>query len=282
MQNLRFIFLGTDPLAKALLDELESNGYLPYLIITNKGKLNNKKVLIEPIEKIWANERNIRTIEPEKITDEVIDMLKITNPELLIVASYGKILPKSLIDIPKYGVMNLHPSLLPKLRGPSPIRSAILNDEKETGVSIMLLDEKMDHGPLLAQKKVEIDNWPPQGKILDEKLAEVGAKLLVEVLPKWINGEITPIEQNHELATFCQEFKKEDGEIDFADDPYKNFLKIQAFQNWPGTYFFEEKNGKKIRIKITEAKFENQELKILKVIPEGKKEINFEDYRRNK
>lgn len=273
---MKFVFLGTDPLARHILDALETGGYLPDLIVTTKGKLNNKKILIEPTEKIWAKQRNIRTIEPNRMDDEAIEEIKRINPDVLIVASYGKILPKTLLLIPKYGVLNLHPSLLPKLRGPSPIRSAILNDEKETGVSIMLLDEQMDHGPILAQKKVNLDAWPPKGTELDEKLADAGAKLLLEVLPKWLKGEIKAVEQDHSLATYCTEFTKQDGEISLSDDPYKNFLKFKAYEGWPGVFFFEEKGGKKVRVKITDATYENDEFKILKVIPEGKKEMDWE------
>jgi methionyl-tRNA formyltransferase len=276
----KFIFFGTDPLAKDILDTLKREGLLPVLIVGGTDKVDNKKNVISPTEKLWAIENNIAIIQPDKITKELIDNLASYNADVFIVASYGKILPKSLLELPKHGVINVHPSLLPELRGPSPIRSAILTDQKNTGVSIMILDQEMDHGPLLAQEKVSLDTWPTAGRKLDSILSKVGAELLAKVLPEWINGAIVPKEQDHTQATYCKEFDKKDGEINLEYDDYKNYLKICAFDGWPGTFFFLHHNDKQIRVKITEAEFANNKLVIKKVIPEGKKEMMFEDFRR--
>jgi methionyl-tRNA formyltransferase len=150
----------------------------------------------------------------------------------------------------------------------------------DVGVSIMLLDEKMDEGPILAQSKIMILNWPPHKNDLYKVLAEGGARLLAKTLPRYIEGDIKPVPQDASLATYCKLIKKENGEINLSDDPYKNFLKIRAFEGWPGTYFFVEKNGVKMRVKITDASYENGDLKILKVIPEGKSEMSYEDFKR--
>ncbi len=184
--------------------------------------------------------------------------------------AYGKILPQALLDIPQYGTINLHPSLLPKLRGPSPMRSAILNDEKETGVSVMLIDDKMDHGQILAQEKVVFEEWPHAHEV-EERLMLSGAKLLAATVPAYLAGEIVPQEQDDSQATYCSLFKKEDALLDLSDDPYQNFLKIRAFEGWPNAYFIH--NGK--HIKITEATFANGTLTIEKVIPEGGKEMDY-------
>lgn len=275
---IRFVFFGTDPLAKDILDTLKSGGFIPTLIVAGQDTIDNKKNIILPTEKNWAKENNVEVLEPQKITKEVVDKIATYNADIFIVASYGKILPNSLLKIPKYGVLNLHPSLLPELRGPSPMRSAILNDIKDTGVSVMLLDEEMDHGPILAQRKVSIAPWPQRGSLVDKTLSKAGAELLLEVLPKWITGSIKPEEQDHNKATYCKEFEKKDGLIDLNGDDYKNYLKICAFDGWPGTYFFVTHNGRDIRVKVTEAEYTNDKLIIKKVIPEGKKEMLYTDF----
>lgn len=144
---------------------------------------------------------------------------------------------KEILRIPKYGTLNVHPSLLPKLRGASPIISAILEDEKKTGVTIMLVDEKMDHGPIVAQASIEIEDWPPRASMLLEMLAVEGGNLLAEVIEPFIAGEITPEEQKHDEATYTKKIQKEDGLIDLSGDPYENLRKIRAFEGWPGTHF---------------------------------------------
>ena len=271
-----FAFFGTDNFSVGVLDELKKVGFLPTLIITSPNKPKGRGLKITPPPaKLWAIENKIDFVQPEKLDAEF-------NLPLGIVASYGKILPaKILASFPK-GALNVHPSLLPKYRGASPIQAQILNDEKKVGITIILMDEKMDHGPVLAKRELEIpssnDQIPneiPTTKELSEKLAAEGGKLLAETIPKWLAGEIKPIPQDNSQATFCQKITKEDGLIDLNGDSRQNFLKIQAFAGWPGAYFFVEQNGKKIRMKITKASFVNGQLKIESVIPEGKREISF-------
>lgn len=175
------------------------------------------------------------------------------------------------------GAVNMHPSLLPRLRGPSPIRSAILRDEKTVGVSIMLLDAEMDHGPLLAAKEVPCE-WPPRGRVLDDLLAREGAQLLAEILPRYLSGELQTHEQDHAAATYCGMFAKEDGEIRFTDDGYQNLLKVRAFDGWPGTYAFFEKDGKTLRVKILDAELVDGAFVPTTVIPEGKDRMRYHDF----
>ena len=255
--SIRFVFFGNPPLEGGVLDELSKAHLVP--------------------------QRTVRTTDN---MGEITSELANESWDVFVVASFGAILPQAFLDIPKRGVLNVHPSLLPRLRGPSPIRSAILNDEKETGVSIMLLDEKMDHGPLVAQKKVSVDppagGWPPHGKALDALLAHEGGKLLAQVLPLWVAGEIEAREQNHDLATYCKQFEKEDGLLDLSADAYQNLLKIRALEGWPGTYaFFERPStrsgqaGKRLRIQILDAHVDANKLVIDSVKPEGKKEMSY-------
>src|SRR3989344_1463465 len=263
-----FAFFGTDNFSVGVLDELKKVGFLPTLIITSPNKPKGRGLKITP--------------PPDKLEEKFNLEIGNWKLEIGVVASYGKILPaKILASFPK-GALNVHPSLLPKYRGASPIQAQILNDEKKVGVTIVLMDEKMDHGPVLAKRELEIpssnDQIPNEiltTKELSEKLAAEGGKLLAETIPKWLAGEIKPIPQDNSQATFCPKIVKEDGLIDLNDNPRQNFLKIQAFAGWPGAYFFVEQNGKKIRMKITKASFVNGQLKIESVIPEGKREISF-------
>lgn len=250
--NFRFVFFGTRPLAAGVLSELAAAGLTP-----------------------------TKHYETAEITPEFIAELASEEWDVFVVASFGKILPKAFLDIPRRGVVNMHPSLLPRLRGPSPVRSAILQNERETGVTIMLLNEKMDQGPIIAQRKVEIAEWPPRGRELDEILAHEGGKLLAEMLPQWVAGEIDAAEQNHDVATYCKIFTKEDGLLDLKADPYENLRKIRAFDGWPGTYTFFERAGKKIRVQILDAEIINGKLQIMTVKPEGKGEMEYDAFLRS-
>ncbi len=283
---MRIAFFGTPHIAVIVLSTLEKAGILPSLVVTNPDEPQGRKMtLTPPPVKIWADEHNITCIQPRSLRDRGE-----TNPlhshtwDLFIVVAYGKIIPKEMLNIPNHGTLNLHPSLLPKLRGASPIRSAILEDIHETGVTIMLMDEEMDHGPIVAQEIVSIPQpeWPMRGKDLDLLLAQRGGALLAKTIPEWMNDHITPEPQDHTQATFCGKITKEMGEIDLSADPYQNLLKIRAFDGWPGTYFFTEKNGKRIRTKITDAELApNGSLRILSVIPEGKKEMPYDVFIKN-
>jgi methionyl-tRNA formyltransferase len=216
-------------------------------------------------------------LQPETINEALLNALRAGSYEVYVLAAYGKILPKNILDLPKRGILNIHPSLLPKFRGASPVRAAILGNVPETGVTIIRLDEKMDHGPIVAQAKINIEmaDWPPPGRVLEEMLAREGGKLLAEVLQDYVAGGITPEPQDDSKATYCKKIVKEDGLLKLTDDPYQNFLKIRAFDGWPGAYFFAEKGGKQIRVKITDAEFKDGKLEILKVIPEGKREMDY-------
>jgi methionyl-tRNA formyltransferase len=274
----KLAFFGTFPLAEAVLNALEGAGLTPQLIVAGKDRLDRKKNVIHSPEKAWALARGIPVLQPEKIDEAFLSELRKDSWDAFVVASYGKILPQALLDIPKFGTINLHPSLLPKLRGPSPIRSAILNDEKEVGVSIMILDDEMDHGPLIGQKIVPVPEWPPKGTELDALLAREGAELLAAVLPKYFAGEITLQEQDHSQATYCKIFLKEDGEIDLKADAYQNLLKIRAFDGWPGTFAFFDRNGEKVRVVIIDAHIENGKLALDTVKPEGKPAMSYKDF----
>lgn len=285
--NINFAFFGTSEFSVIILDELKKSGFLPSLIITTPDKPKGRKLILTPSPvKIWATENNIKYIQPESLrlskNPHIVEEIKSYSKQdfdLFIVASYGKIIPQDILDIPSKKTLNVHPSLLPKLRGASPIQSAILF-ENETGVTIMRLDAEMDHGPIVAQENVAIENWPPYSDDLEKILGERGGKILADILPKWISGEIKEVDQDHGKATLCRKIEKVDGEINLLDDAEKNLRKIRAYNIWPTTYFFTEHLNKKIRVIIKRAKIENGELVLEKIIPEGKKEMSFEDFKK--
>ncbi len=285
MQNeipLKIAFFGTPDIAVWALGELVSAGYTPSLIVTVPDKPQGRKMLLTPPPtKVWALEHNIEVFQPETLkTKELLDLLTEQEWDLFIVVAYGLIMPSWLIDLPKYKTLNVHPSLLPKLRGASPIRTSILGDYNDTGVTIMLMDEKMDHGPILVQEKYD-GATPVPGSVLDQTLARKGGKMLAELIPSWTSGTLTPLEQNHTEATFCSKIEKKDAELILdpellptGEGAYKMLLKINAYDGWPQAFFFH--NGK--RIKIISAHIENDTLVLERVVPEGKKEMDFKQY----
>lgn len=280
-KDVRFVYFGTPEFAAIVLDELARAGYHPSLIVTAPDKPKGRKLVLTPSEvKRWAEAHGIPVITPSTLrNDEIISILQKEEAHLFVVAAYGKIIPKAVLEIPSHGVLNVHPSLLPKFRGSSPIESAILSDEPCTGVTIMKLDEEMDHGPVIAQRERIIPNWPPRGSELTRDLAHFGGTLLADIIPEWLNG-LQAFPQDHSRATFTKKITKEDGLVDLHTDPLSNYKKIRAYDDWPGAYFFVERNGKNVRVKITDATFEHGELKILRVVPEGKKEMSYEDFLR--
>lgn len=302
----KIVFFGTPEFAIPILDALRNNKLTPQLIITTPDKPKGRKMEISPPPvKIWAKKHNIAFLQPKTLKNpEIINELKNLNPDLFVIASYGKILPKDILDIPKYGTLNVHPSLLPRWRGPSPIQYTILAGDKETGVTIMLTDEEMDHGPILAQQKLKnYESGIMNYEELHHELAKLGAKLLIETIPKWVGGKIKPQEQDHSKATFSKIIKKQDGHINLQEETAEEIeRKIKALNPWPGTYTFWQKDGKKIRLILLEAErtfpydrkkvsgevFEHNNkltaqtkkgaLLIKRLKPEGKKEMGSDNF----
>ena len=279
-KKIKIAFFGTPEFSAKILEKMKQEDFKPSLVIATPDKPKGRNlVLTPPATKIWAEKNNIDVLQPTKLRDpEFLNKMKETVWDLFVVASYGKIIPQDILDLPKYGTINVHPSLLPRLRGASPMQSAILK-ENETGMTIMLMDADMDHGPILKQKKMDIPNWPPKITELENIMAEVGGQMLTGVIPLWIKGEIKPLEQNHSKATYIDKIKKEEALINFDDDPFWNYRKIQALQNLK-PHFFAERNSKKMRVIIRDAKMENGELIITRVLPEGKKEMDYQDFLR--
>lgn len=281
MNNAKFVFFGSSRFSCLVLDELIAAGFKPALIVATPDKPSGRKLaLTPPPTKVWADAHSIPCFQPDKLKNEdVREKLSALHADIFIVASYGKIIPQEILNIPARSTLNVHPSLLPKLRGATPLQSAILSED-ETGVTIIELDEQVDHGPILGAEKYVSENWPPYVDTLEADLAKIGGQLLAKLIPDWISGTLKATEQDHNKATFTKKISKEDGLIDLSGDPVQNLKKIRAYAGWPTAYFFAEHNGKKIRVVIKEAEIENGSLKISRVIPEGKKEMSYEDFLR--
>ena len=256
-KNIRFVFFGSLPAGKAgsqfssyVLEELELMGFSPILNITSAR-------------------------EPLPITE-----LRKSDADVFVVASFGKILPKELIELPKYQTLNVHPSLLPRLRGPAPIQGMILGGE-EPGVTIIRMDEKIDHGPILARVKVLITPWPDHYHVVEEKLGRAGGKILGALLSKWVSGEIQEVPQNNAKASYTKLIKKEDGLLNLNDPAELNLKKVLAYSTWPSAYMsFKNKRGKEIRMIVKDAKIKDGRFSPTRVIPAGKKEMDWQDFLR--
>ncbi len=279
--DLRIAFFGTPHFATYVLDELENAGIMPTLIVTVPDKPADRGLELKASAvKEWAETKGVDVVQPERldVSDVAADMIFNNEWDLFIVAAYGKLLPKSVLSVPQHGTLNVHPSLLPKLRGPSPIESAILGNQQETGVSVILLDEETDHGPIVAQASITPEPWPFKRSELEDLLWHEGGKLLAEAIPSFMEGTLKAEPQNHTDATFTPKLKKEDGLLDLTGDAYQNYLKFCAYEGWPGTYFFTERGGKKLRVKIIDAVYADSAFTPTRVIPEGKKEMAYEDF----
>lgn len=271
--NLKIVYIGTPEFSAVILKKLIQNGYAPVLVVTAPDKpVGRKQIITPPSVKILAQKNNIQVLQTEKIKN---CQSKIENfqPDLGILAAFGQIVPKNILNIPKYGFLNVHPSLLPKFRGPSPIQSAILNGDEETGVTIMLMNEKLDEGDIISNISDPFSKNETY-ETLHNKLAELGGNLLVKTIPDWVSGKIKAKPQNNAKATYSKILKKEDGRIDWTKPADFIDRQIKALNPWPGT--FDVYKGKKL--KILKSEVVNGKLIIKQVQLEGKKPMSFEEF----
>lgn len=244
---MRIVFMGTPKFAAEVLSALVAAGHEIVLAVTQPDKPKGRgKKMIAPEVKVRALEMGLEVAQPLKARDEdFFALLKEKNPEAIVVAAYGKILPKNILELPKYGCINVHASLLPKYRGAAPIQRALMNGEKKTGVTIMLMDEGMDTGKMLAKAELNINPEDNAGTLF-ANLATLGAELLLETLPKWVNGEIVPLAQNETEATYAPMLKKEEELIDWQDDAEKIFWQIRSLAPEISAYTYFK--GKRLKI----------------------------------
>lgn len=296
-QNTSIIFMGTPDFAVPPLKALKEKGFNILLAVAqpDRKKGRGKKMLPPPV-KVAAEELGIEVFQPEKIkTEEAVAKLKSLEPDFLVVAAYGQILSKEILDIPKKAPINIHASILPKYRGASPIQHSVCDLEKETGITTMFMDIGLDTGDILHVDKTDIKSDETAGELHD-RLGEIGAKTIVHTIENF--DEIKRIKQNDSDATYAPLLKKEDGHIDWTMESLKIDAKIRGYSPWPGSFAFNENDRIKIyKIETTEIKSEekpgtivvsdndtleiatgDKNIKILELQPAGKKRMKVSDF----
>jgi len=249
---MRIVFMGTPEFAVPALEALLNHGYEVAAVYTQPDAAAGRgRVLEESPVKKAALRHNLQVFQPVNMKSaETRAQLAELKPDAIVVAAFGQILPQSILDIPPFGCINIHPSLLPKSRGVAPVPAAILNGDEFTGVSIMLLDKGVDTGPVLGQHKVPVLPEDTAGTLM-EKLAHEGANLLLEVLSGWFRKEIKPQPQNNAEASYTRMMTKEKGEINWKLPAGQIWRQVRAYQPWPGCY----------------TRWQGKQLKILESVP---------------
>lgn len=243
-KKLKIIFMGTPDFAVPVLKALDDN-YKVSCVITQPDRIvGRKQEMVHPPVKVEADKRVILTLQPEKIKD-IVEEVKHINPDLIVTCAYGQIVPKEILDIPRLGCINVHASLLPKLRGGAPIHRAIMEGHSKTGITIMYMNEKMDDGDIISQVETPILDTDTASSLHD-KLSVLGAKLLIETLPSIINGTNSRTKQNRDEVTFAFTIKREDERIDFSKTKRDIHNQIRGLNSWPGAYCLYE--GKILKV----------------------------------
>ena len=255
MTPLRIIFMGTAELSCASLEKLAGDKNVSVVAIVSqpdKPKGRELKLTPSPV-KVLAENLNLPVLQPLKARDEkFIGELRALKPDLMVVVAYGQILPQNILDLPKFGCLNVHTSLLPKYRGAAPIQWAIADGEPETGVTIMKMDAGLDTGPMLATRRTPI--LPTDdSQILHDRLAQLGAELLAETIPDYIAGKITPQPQPAAGSTYAAKIKKEDGQIVWSQPAVQIWNRLRAFTPWPGAFTYLHAEPKPQLLKIWKA-----------------------------
>lgn len=234
---MKTVFMGTPDFAAVILKALtESRHQVAYAVTQpDKAKNRGKKIQYTPVKEI-ALENGIEVLQPERVrgNEEFIQTLRECRPDIMIVAAYGQILPKEVLELPKYGCINVHASLLPKLRGAAPIQKAIIDGEKETGVTIMQMAEGLDTGDMLLKEAVETGSM--NYSQLHDRLAEMGSKLLLKALDLIEEGKAEPKKQDDSLSTYAHMISKHDGKVSFERSPEEIERLIRGFDPWPGAF----------------------------------------------
>ena len=247
MDKKKIVFMGTPKFAVPVLEMLIEKYGVDLVITQPDKKVGRKKVLTAPPVKVIAEEKGIKVLQPEKISNDenVLSELKELNPDIIITAAYGQLVPETILEIPKYKCINVHGSLLPKLRGGAPIQYSILEDHGKTGITIMYMVKKLDAGDMISKVEVDIldsDNY----ESLHDKLSIAGRDLLKETLPNIFTGNIAPEKQDDSLATFARNILREDEKIDWNKSAREIFNQVRALDPTPGAFTYLDENVLKI------------------------------------
>ena len=262
---MKIVFMGTPEFSKPILEALIEN-YDVELIVTQPDRYLGNKV-IEPVIKKVGIEHNIKVFQPQKIRKEYEEITKL-NPDMIITCAYGQIIPKELLESPKYGAINIHASLLPKLRGGAPIHHAIIDGYDKTGITIMYMNDKMDEGDIILQKETQITDEDTT-ETLHDRLSLIGRDLILEAIPKIVKG-VKRIKQNEEEATYGYNISREDEKINFEKTKRKIFNQIRGLNSYPGAYTtYNNKILKVWKSKIGLNQTEGQNGKIINLYEDG-------------
>ncbi len=233
---MRVVFLGSPPFSLPSLKALATNYTVVTVVSQPDRPAGRGREPTAPATKVFASDAGIPIFQPERLRDvDAINRIAALEPDMLVVAAYGQILPQTLLDIPENGSLNVHASLLPRWRGAAPIQAAILHGDKQSGVTIMQMDAGLDTGPILSQHKIEL-TADETGGSLTERLSRIGADLLVETIPQLLSGDIEPEPQDETQATHAPSLKKSDGELDLEATAEQLARQIRAFDPWPGSF----------------------------------------------
>jgi len=234
--SIKVVFMGSPDFALPGLSALADN-YQVVGVVTQPDRASGRgrELKAPPVKKL-ALELNIPILQPGKLREpEAMQQLQAWKPDLIVVAAFGQILKKDVLDLPRYGCVNLHASLLPRWRGAAPINAAILAGAEETGVTLMQMDVGLDTGPMLAKRSIRLTRDDTAGSVF-EALSTLGADLLLDTLPDYLSGKLTPLPQPEEGATYAPMMKKEDGKLDFNSDVNELERRVRAFNPWPGAF----------------------------------------------
>lgn len=271
---MRIVFMGTPEFAVPALEHLVFEGYEVTAVYTQPDKAagRGQHFVVSPIKQAALN-LNLTVVQPTSFKEAgAVAQLASFQPEVIVLAAYGQLLPQSVLDIPARGCINIHPSLLPRYRGASPVAAAILGGDEFTGVSIMLMDRGLDTGPVLAQAQIPV--LPPDTTgSLTAKLSRIGAQLVLDVLPRWLKGELKPQPQDESRATSSGMLSKEDGEIDWHLLAVDIWRRVRAFQPWPGCYTLWQ--GRQLKILDTVPLSKEEALEVGRVITLNQGEVAF-------
>jgi methionyl-tRNA formyltransferase len=235
--NAKIVFMGSPDFALASLEALHRHFQVVGVVTQPDRPAGRGRKVQPPDVKILAEKLGLPVIQPKKLSEpDALVKLQDWAPDVIVVAAFGQILRESVLNLPLHGCVNVHASLLPRWRGASPVQAAILHDDI-TGVTIMKMDQGLDTGPILSQREVPIQQDISANELFLQ-LADLGAQLLVDTLPGYLRGEIQPVPQDHEFATYAPRLKKSDGELDFLQPAKFLARKVRAYNPWPGVYTY--------------------------------------------
>jgi len=244
--HIRIVFMGSPDFAVPTLQALAAEYPIAGVVTQPDRPAGRGRKMQAPPVKVAAEELGLAVIQPPRLrAPEATQAVRDWHPDLIVVAAYGQILRPEVLDMPRFGCINVHASLLPRWRGASPIQHAILAGDSQTGITIMQMDPGMDTGPILRQQAIPIQPQDTAGSLSD-KLSRLGGELLLKTLPDYLAGNIQPQAQDQSLATIAPLLKKSDGELDFSQPAALLARKVRAFQPWPGAFFYWQNNQVKV------------------------------------